>query len=224
MYYLVYRITHKKSNQFYIGRHITDNLEDGYLGSGSSEMLKDKKNLTKEIIQVFKTPEEMIHTEIQLISENINNPLCVNMIIGDPTHGVIQHSQKSRKKISKGMKIYKEKDPVKFLEHMSNAGKSLKGHRQSLDHRQTLSKVRKGVPKSEEFKQKVSASLKGSRNRPRDSLCKTWKINNIITNQVFIIEDRVKFCLDHNINYSSFNVATRNNKLYKKTWLCEKLV
>lgn len=224
MYYLVYLITHKKSRQYYIGRHITDNIEDGYMGSGSSEILKDKANLVKQILNVCDSIETMIEREIQLIKENINDPLCVNMIVGDPTHGVIHHSQESRNKISKGMKIYKEKNPKKFLEHMSNAGKSLKGHRQSKKHKETLSKIRKGIPKSEEFKNKVSQTLKGKRNRPRETLCKSWKITNILLNQTYIIDDRIEFCKKHNLNYASFNVSTRNNKLYKKTWLCEKLI
>lgn len=224
MLYLIYRITHKKSSHFYIGRHITNNLDDGYMGSGSSEILKDKKNLNKEIIEICENPEAMIKREIELIKENIEDPLCINMIIGDPTNGVISHSQKSRDKISKGMKRYKETNPDLFLLHMSNAGKALKGHKQSETHRKNLSKVRKGIPKSTSFKQKVSNSLKGKTNRPRETLCKKWKITNIISNQTYIVEDRVKFCSEHNINYHSFNVATRNNKLYKKTWLCEKVL
>jgi hypothetical protein len=146
------------------------------------------------------------------------------MIIGDPSHGVIQHSQKSKTKISKGMKVYKENNPDKFLEHMSKAGKSLKGHKQSEKHKFALSLKRKGVPKSEEFKNKVSNKLKDVSNRPRESLCKKWKITNIITKEVFIVEDRVKFCEQNNVSYPSFNVGTRNNKVYKKIWLCEKLL
>jgi hypothetical protein len=224
MYYLVYRITHKKSNQFYIGRHVTENIEDGYLGSGSADILKDKKNLIKEILQICETAEIMLTKEIEYISDNISNPLCVNMIIGDPSHGVIQHSQKSKIKISKGMRVYKENNLDKFLKHMSKAGKSLKGHKQSKEHKLALSLKRKGVPKSKEFKNKVSDKLKGITNRPRETLCKNWKITNIITKEIFIVEDRVKFCEQNNLSYSSFNVGTRNKKIYKKTWLCEKLL
>lgn len=224
MYYLVYRITHKKSNQFYIGRHVTENIDDGYMGSGSSDILKDKKNLVKEILQVCDTPEIMLEKEVEYISDNINNPLCVNMIIGDPSHGVIQHSQKSKTKISKGMRVYKENNPDKFFEHMSKAGKSLKGHKQSEEHKLALSLKRKGVSKTKEFKSKVSEKMKGKLNRPRETLCKTWKITNLATNEVFIVEDRIRFCEQHNISYPSFNVGTRNNKVYKKNWLCEKLL
>jgi hypothetical protein len=224
MYYLVYCIKHKKSNHFYIGRHISSNIEDGYMGSGSSEILKDKNNLDKQILEFCDSAKTMIEREIHLIRENIDNPLCVNMIIGDPTHGVIQHSQNSKNKISKGMKLYKESNPELFLKHMSNAGKSLKGHKQSEKHKENLSKSRKGVPKSENFKQKVSKTLKGRNNRPRQSLCKSWKITNTATNESYIVNDRIEFCKNRDLNYASFNVSTRNNKLYKKTWLCEKLL
>lgn len=225
MYHTVYKITHRVTGQFYIGRHSTSNINDGYLGSGSSDILKDKRNLEKEVIKICSTPEEMIELELHLIKENFMDPLCENFIIGDPSYGgVIKHSQHSKEKISRGMAAYRDRNPEEFLEHMRKAGKSLRGHKQSTSHRQKLSEVRRGIPKSDEFKKKVSETLKGRNNRPRETLCKKWKITNIVTNEIFIVEDRVKFCEEIGVKYSCFNVATRDGSLYKKTWLCEKVI
>lgn len=224
IYYTVYIITHKISKQYYIGRHITTNLEDGYLGSGSSPILSDKINLCKEIIGLYDSSEIMIQKEIEMISENINDPLCVNMIIGDPTHGVLKHSKKSKDKISKGLQNYKALNLEKFLSDKSKAGKALKGYKQSQSHKENLSIARKGKPKPQEFKEKVSNTLKGRTLRPRETLCKKWKITNVITNETFIVEDRVDFCEKIHVNYSCFNVGTRNNHIYKNTWLCEKFL
>ena len=33
-YYGIYKITNKVNGKMYIGQHITDDLDDGYLGSG----------------------------------------------------------------------------------------------------------------------------------------------------------------------------------------------
>jgi len=225
MYYLVYKITNKKSSQFYIGRHATKDINDGYLGSGSHRMLKQKKHLEKEIIHIAESQKEMIDMEIKLISENIKNPNCVNYIIGDPTFGgVVSHSEKSKQKIKEGSLRYRTSNPEKFAAHVSRAGKSLKGRKQSEEHIKNLSAARKGKPKSEEFKRKVSNTLAGRINRPRESLCKKWKIIDILENQTYIVDDRVKFCQERNIKYQCFNVATRNGALYKKRWLCEKII
>ena len=64
MYYLIYKTTNLINNKFYIGMHGTNNLEDGYLGSGkiilSAIRLYGKENFIREILYYCESEEEMI--------------------------------------------------------------------------------------------------------------------------------------------------------------------
>ena len=81
MFYIIYKTTNKINNKFYIGKHITNDLNDGYLGSGT--LLKraiqkhGRQNFTKEILYVFDNEDDMNKKEKELVvvSEDSYN-LC----------------------------------------------------------------------------------------------------------------------------------------------------
>ena len=79
MYLFVYKTTHV-NGKFYIGRHQTNNLSDGYLGSGKwVSGIKDKSSLSKEIIAEANSVEELCKLEEYYIDLHWNDPLCMNM-------------------------------------------------------------------------------------------------------------------------------------------------
>lgn len=86
-YHYIYKITCKITNRYYIGMHSTDNLNDGYFGSGKrlwfSINYHGKENHTKEILEYCDSRENLSKREEEIVTyELINEDLCMNLIIG----------------------------------------------------------------------------------------------------------------------------------------------
>lgn len=86
-YNFVYKTTNNINGNYYYGVHLTDDLNDGYLGSGL--ILKraineyGKSNFTREIIQYFSEPKDAFRLEAEIVTpELINDPHCYNIAVG----------------------------------------------------------------------------------------------------------------------------------------------
>ena len=72
-----YRITNIVNKKIYIGVHRTDNLNDGYMGSGTilkrAQLKYGIENFTKEILQFFPTYKEALNFERILVTVDFIN-------------------------------------------------------------------------------------------------------------------------------------------------------
>lgn len=86
-YHYIYKTTCKVNNKFYVGMHSTDNLDDGYIGSGkrlwNSIRKHGKENFEVEILEFFDSREDLRKREEMLVNEDlIQDPLCMNLQTG----------------------------------------------------------------------------------------------------------------------------------------------
>jgi hypothetical protein len=79
MYYYIYKITNINSGKFYIGSHKTNNLDDGYFGSGiylkRSITLYGKQSFTKEIIMFCENEDVLRYKETEVLQSFKNHEI-----------------------------------------------------------------------------------------------------------------------------------------------------
>lgn len=87
MFYLIYKITNLLNDKIYIGKHITDNKNDGYMGSGI-DLKKDIEkfgvnNFKKEILFECKNKDELNSIESLIVNlEFIHREDTYNKMVG----------------------------------------------------------------------------------------------------------------------------------------------
>jgi hypothetical protein len=86
-YHFIYKTTNLLSGKYYIGMHSTDNLEDGYMGSGKrlrySLNKYGKENHKVEILEFFGSREELAEREKEIVNLNeIAKEDCINLKVG----------------------------------------------------------------------------------------------------------------------------------------------
>lgn len=117
-YHFIYKTTNKLNGKYYIGMHSTDNLDDGYLGSGKRLRYSIRKygeeNFEREILEFFDSREELKKREKEIVNlDEIAKINCMNLIVGgEGGRGFTSEEQKlNAKKSNDRQRWLKENDP-----------------------------------------------------------------------------------------------------------------
>lgn len=86
-YHYFYKITNNLNGHYYYGIHSTNDLNDGYMGSGTRLRYAYEKygieNFTKEILKFFETREDAAKHEANVVNEIlIKDENCYNISLG----------------------------------------------------------------------------------------------------------------------------------------------
>lgn len=164
MFFLVYKTTNKINGKCYVGSHKTENLDDGYLGSGKylrraiSE--HGPENFVRKILFKFDNPEDMYAKEAEIVNADfLMNENTYNLKIGG--YGGFDHinrDEKSRReKNQKARKTTNERHKDKLSEWAKlGAITSMKIH--GNPNKTGTSKGFTGKKHSEETLQKMRAA------------------------------------------------------------------
>jgi DNA-binding TFAR19-related protein (PDSD5 family) len=153
---------------YYVGCHQTDNLNDGYLGSGKYLKRAIKKygseNFKFEILHLVNSKEEMFVLERCIVNESlVNNPLSYNLKIGGSggNPGIVgafkgkTHSEETKEKQRQAALKQIVSNETRQKLSMNNAMKnnpeirkkvsqSLTGRTQSEEHRKRVAEANLG--------------------------------------------------------------------------------
>jgi hypothetical protein len=101
-YHYIYKTTNIITNCFYIGLHSTNNIRDGYFGSGdrmrSSLRHYGKENHKFEILEFLENRKLLMIRESEIVNkELLKNPLCLNIMQGGYGFRDLDHMKKVSK-------------------------------------------------------------------------------------------------------------------------------
>lgn len=150
VYRYIYKITCTAGSfkgKFYFGQHKTDNLNDGYKGSGrklGDYYKKYPNDYIKKIIAFYDSDEELNKAEYDIILPWLNNKMCLNLKEGGGNNKL---SEETRKKMSEKAK--------------NRTYPAMQGKHHSEEAKKKISDAGKGRKLSEEHKKKISQKLKG---------------------------------------------------------------
>ena len=180
-YHYIYKTTCLVTGKYYLGMHSTDDLNDGYIGSGSRLRLSvnkhGKENHICEIQEHYFTREWLKEREAELVcAETLTDPKCMNLALGGGgglgNGWKFVHTQRTdaewkdirakggaaANKVRTQKLLEKHKDPNWLATFKNNVSAARKKFAKENNNPQL------GSTRSDATKEKMSESKKGAKN------------------------------------------------------------
>lgn len=174
MFHFIYK-TYSSSGLYYYGRHTTENINDGYFGSGKwVRSIEDKSILKRDIVLFCESQDELLEKEKEYISMHITDPKCMNF----NENSVGFSSVNNPNKLLKGSKIlsdrtrgqkngmYGKKHTEEFKDHLRkmNSGEngSFYGKKHTEEAKEKIRQKKIGTKFSPEVIEKLKKRFPGT--------------------------------------------------------------
>ena len=188
----IYKTTCNVTGKYYVGMHSTNNLEDGYLGSGKRLRYSIRKygveNHTKQIVEYLPTREALVLRETEIVTkELISDGKCMNLKEGG-TGGFSNEEHRIKcSKAGNAAKKIKLKNDLEYRQNYIN--KRLKNILESNALGKNDSLRFTGKSHSDETKQLMSEIKKGKKTGESNSQYGTCWITKDSINKKIKKED-----------------------------------
>lgn len=207
MKHYIYTTTCKITNNFYTGMHSTNNMQDGYLGSGNilqhSINKYGKNSHTIEILEFFSSRIEASRREKEIVNEEyLKNSRCMNIVVGGEGGNKVKWTEEKRAIQSEKLKAH-----IKTDLHKRNISAALEGRVISKEQRDKISKTLTGRTASPQAKLNMSES------QSNKSLFR-WKIKTP-KGSIKYTSSLKKFCLDHDFHYGTLYGSLKKGKIVR---------
>jgi hypothetical protein len=184
----IYKTTCLVTGRYYIGMHSTNNLNDGYMGSGKrlrrSLRKHGKTNHVKEILNFVDTRELLIEAEIKAITpEMIDDPNCMNLMGGGKGGYISEEQQRYRSVCASKARLKKLKNDSEYAKKVTDvASKVMKdNHENGKIKYDTFS----GKQHSNETRNQISNTKRGTGTGETNSQYGTcWITKNCVNKKI----------------------------------------
>ena len=170
-YHYIYKTTCTITGKFYVGMHSTDNLDDGYLGSGKilgySRRKYGDENHVREILEYLPSRQSLKEREKEIVNEELlTNPLNINLKYGGEGGWDHIRNQSQAGKIGMASFLERVKQDKVFAAYISKirSDKLKQTHADGKIRYNTFSGKQHSKTTKEKISKACSLSQKGKKN------------------------------------------------------------